>query len=63
MPATTDMRSPVEFHTDAATDIDPVTFEVVRNKLWNINVEHGNTILRASGGPIVVYGHTSTRRS
>lgn len=57
MQAITDLRPAVEFHTEAATEIDPVTFEVVRNKLWNINVEHGNTILRASGGPIVVYGH------
>ena len=57
MHAITEQRPSVEFHTEAAAEIDPVTFEVVRNKLWNINVEHGNTILRASGGPIVVYGH------
>lgn len=44
-------------HTESTVDIDPVTYQVVRNKLWNINVEHGETIRRASGGPIIVHGH------
>ncbi|MFI5283282.1 MAG: hydantoinase B/oxoprolinase family protein [Candidatus Dormibacterales bacterium] len=37
--------------------IDPVTFEVVRHSLWNVNVEHGMTLARVSGSPIAVYAH------
>ena len=29
-------------HRDYDTDIDPVTFEVIRHALWNINEEHGS---------------------
>lgn len=44
-------------HTQAAEKIDPVTYEVVRHAMWNINVEHGNTIMRISGSPSCAYGH------
>jgi N-methylhydantoinase B len=44
-------------HTRAAEAIDPVTYEVVRHALWNINVEHGNTIMKISGSPSCAYGH------
>ena len=36
--------------TDA--DLDPVTFEVLRNRLWTINIGHGDTLSRMSGSPI-----------
>jgi N-methylhydantoinase B len=32
--------------------LDPVTFEVLRNRLWTINVAHGETLIRISGSPI-----------
>ncbi|MGW8271343.1 MAG: hypothetical protein ACWGNS_12875, partial [Burkholderiales bacterium] len=35
--------------------IDPVTFEVVRHALWNVNEEHGATIQRLSGSPVAMY--------
>src|ERR1700722_19513026 len=35
--------------------VDPVTFEVIRHALWNINEEHGATIQRISGSPIAMY--------
>src|ERR687888_1892490 len=35
-------------------DLDPITFEVLSTKLWNINEEHGDTIHRVSGSPVVV---------
>jgi N-methylhydantoinase B len=42
---------------EESTALDPITYEVIRHRLWNINVEHGNAIIRASGSPICVYGH------
>jgi N-methylhydantoinase B len=38
--------------TDAVDDIDPVTFEVLRNRLWTINIAHGDTLTRMSGSPV-----------
>jgi N-methylhydantoinase B len=38
--------------TDAADEIDPVTFEVLRNRLWTINIAHGDTLTRMSGSPV-----------
>ena len=38
--------------TDAAEEIDPVTFEVLRNRLWTINIAHGDTLTRMSGSPV-----------
>ena len=34
---------------DAVDEIDPVTFEVLRNRLWTINIAHGDTLTRMSG--------------
>ena len=36
-------------------DLDPVTYEVLSTKLWNINEEHAETIKRASGSPVVAF--------
>ena len=38
-----------------AEDIDPITYEVVRHNLWNVNEEHGATIQRLSGSPVAMY--------
>ena len=39
------------------TDIDPVTYQVLRWRLWNINLEHDDTIRRvgtaASARPLI----------
>jgi N-methylhydantoinase B len=42
---------------DAAGEVDPTDFEVLRHALWNVNIEHGTTIIRTSGSPVVVYAH------
>jgi N-methylhydantoinase B len=42
----------LELHRDAADDLDPVTFEVIRNRLWNSNLAHGETLTRISGSPV-----------
>ena len=44
-------------HDEADATIDPVTHEVLRHALWNVNTEHGNTIMKISGSPICAYGH------
>jgi N-methylhydantoinase B len=43
-------------HQEAA-EVPPTEFEVLRHALWNLNIEHGNTIIRTSGSPVVVYAH------
>ena len=30
---------------------------MLRHALFNVNIEHGNTIIRTSGSPVVVYAH------
>ncbi len=42
-------------HRDAAAEIDPITYEVIRHSLWNVNEEHGATIQRLSGSPVAMY--------
>lgn len=42
---------------DTTSELDPITHEVIRFKLWNINLDHGNTIVRISGSPVAAYGH------
>jgi N-methylhydantoinase B len=47
----------LKLYEGAADSVDPVTHEVLRHALWNVNLEHGNTVLRMSGSPIAAYGH------
>lgn len=52
-PGWEDRVSPkVALHTNAADDLDPVTFEVIRNRLWTINIAHGEMLTRISGSPV-----------
>lgn len=32
--------------------LDPVTYEVIRHRLWTINMAHGETVTRISGSPV-----------
>jgi N-methylhydantoinase B len=45
----------LKLHGQWDSNNDPVTFEVIRHALWNINEEHGATIQRISGSPIAMY--------
>jgi N-methylhydantoinase B len=45
----------LKLHRKWNTEIDPVTFEVIRHALWNVNEEHGATIQRISGSPVAMY--------
>jgi len=47
----------LEFHTEFDDDLDPVTYEVLRSKFWNLNWDHQETLRRASGSLVVVYGY------
>src|SRR5271170_2892093 len=47
----------LRLHVEAAETIDPITFEIIRSHLWTINLEHGDTIQRASGSPTVIYAN------
>ncbi len=43
-------------HDDAADEIDPITYEVIRLKLWNLNWDHQETLRRTSGSLVVIQG-------
>jgi N-methylhydantoinase B len=49
----TRVASKLQFHSECAEKIDPITFEVIRQKLWTINIAHGDTITRISGSPVL----------
>ena len=48
-----DIHPSVRLHREAVSDLDPVTYEVLRHTLWTINEEHGITIGKVSGSPPV----------
>jgi len=45
----------LKLHKDISSKLDPITYEVIRHSLWNINEEHGATIQRLSGSPVAMY--------
>ncbi|MGI9607301.1 MAG: hydantoinase B/oxoprolinase family protein [Acidimicrobiales bacterium] len=45
----------LKLHQRWDDQIDPVTYEVIRHNLWQINEEHGATIQRLSGSPVAMY--------
>jgi N-methylhydantoinase B len=54
-PAKLAIKGGLKLHCGYDEDIDPVTYEVIRHSLWNINLEHGATIQRISGSPVAIY--------
>lgn len=44
-------------HRETAPSLDPITFEVLRHALWNVNDEHGVTIQKVSGSPFASVAH------
>lgn len=47
----------LRFHTESDEKLDPITYEVIQSKLWNLNLDHGDTIRRVSGSSVVIEGH------
>jgi N-methylhydantoinase B len=45
----------IVMHRDAEADVDPITYQVLRSRLWHKNLEHGDVIQRVSGSAPVVY--------
>jgi len=45
----------LKLHRSWDDEVDPVTYEVIRHNLWQINEEHGATIQRLSGSPVAMY--------
>jgi N-methylhydantoinase B len=56
-PAELDVNPDLLFHADFEREVDPITFEVIRSRFWNINWDHQETIRRVSGSGVVVYGY------
>lgn len=54
-PAKLRIADKLRLHQRWDKDVDPVTYEVVRHNLWQINEEHGATIQRLSGSPVAMY--------
>lgn len=44
----------VSIHDEIAENVDPVTFEVIRYSLMNVNIEHGDTIQRLCVSPVTM---------
>src|SRR5215475_6278662 len=53
--ATLDIDPRLALHREWTDKIDPITYEVIRHNLWNINEELGMTIQRISGSPVAMY--------
>lgn len=47
----------LKLDTEYETEIDPISYEVLRSKLWNVNWDHQETIRRVSGSQVVVFGY------
>jgi N-methylhydantoinase B len=45
----------LSLHRGASEEIDPITYEVIRSRLWTINQDHMETIRRISGSGVTVY--------
>src|SRR5437867_469255 len=52
---TLDIDPSLALHREWTDKIDPITYEVIRHNLWNINEELGMTIQRISGSPVAMY--------
>lgn len=54
-PAELSIDPSLRLHRDGAEELDPVSFEVIRHSLFNVNEEHGATMQRISGSPVAIY--------
>ena len=51
---TLNIPASLRLHTASSEQVDPVTFEVVRYSLMNINLEHGQTLQRLCVSPVTM---------
>ena len=56
-PAELSIDPRLEFYADYDQDVDPITYEVLKSRFWNLNWDHQETVRRVSGSGVVVYGY------
>lgn len=44
----------LKLHIQGDAEVDPISYEVIRHKLWSINAEHGNTLAKLAVSPVAV---------
>ena len=44
----------VALHDGFDTDLDPITYQVLRSRFWHMNLEHGDILKRVSGSFVIV---------
>ena len=54
-PAQVQVPESLPMHLEADPDVDVVTYEVLRSRLWSINWDHQEIIRRMSGSGVTVY--------
>jgi N-methylhydantoinase B len=54
-PAELSIDPALPLHAEFDQGIDPVTYQVLRSRFWNMNLDHSDTIKRVSGSPVIVY--------
>jgi N-methylhydantoinase B len=52
-PSTLTVDPSVQFLEDEDVDLDPITYEVIRSKFWDLNWDHQEAIRRTSGSVVV----------
>lgn len=50
-----DIHPDLTLHEEAEDELDTVTYEVLRHRLYTVNEEHGHTLENVSGSPIAYY--------
>lgn len=50
-----DIHPDLDLHSSADEDVDPVTYNVLRHRLYTINEEHGHTLENVSGSPVAYF--------
>ena len=50
-----DIHPSLSLHGEFDDDVDPITHEVLRHRLYSINEEHGQTLENVSGSPVAYY--------
>ncbi|MEX0583256.1 MAG: hydantoinase B/oxoprolinase family protein, partial [Sneathiella sp.] len=50
-----DIDPSLALHSDFDKELDPITYQVLRSRFWNMNLDHSDTVKRVSGSPVIVY--------
>jgi N-methylhydantoinase B/acetone carboxylase, alpha subunit len=56
-PVLSNVEESIPLHHDQDESLDAITYEIIRSKLGNINIDHGETIRRISGSMPVAEGN------